>query len=147
MKRVWVLSRTQLFWSPHLRLAASRAEKHISVAPKTPAHTVCYSSVNGPAHRLSRLSHFFLPLQLPLDQALTILLLDFCSGFQMVSHSLEISDFFLLIHSLFLFLPQPIIFSHFSCLLSLLLYALSSMPFLCQSMGCRICIPAQPVTK
>lgn len=81
------------------------------------------------------------------DQALTILLLDFCSGFW---NGLRFSgnfDFFSFNSFSLSFSPQPIIFSRFSCLLSLLLYALSSTPFLCQSMGCRICIPALPVTK
>ena len=41
-------------------------EKQIFIAPKPPELTLCYSSSNGLTHHLSRLSHFFLPLQLPL---------------------------------------------------------------------------------
>ena len=81
------------------------------------------------------------------DQALIILLLDFCSGFL---NGLPFSgnfNFFSFNSFSLSFSSKPIIFSHFSCPLSLLIYALSSMPFLCQSMGCRICIPALPVTK
>ena len=65
----------------------------------------------------------------------------------MVSHSLGISIFFSFNSFSLSFSSKPIIFSHFSCPLSLLIYALSSTPFLCQSVGCRICIPALPVTK
>ena len=54
--------------------------------------------------------------------------------------------FFLNSFSLFFF-PDYHFFFHFSCPPSLLLHTDSSMPFPCQSVGCRICTPALPVTK